>query len=197
MMEKTITNEQLNLLPLGQFNGTIVVVDSKHHVNSVVDQLRCTPLLGFDTETKPSFKKGVIHKVALLQLSTNETCYLFRLNKTGLTDSILSLFEDPRVVKVGVGVRDDLRMLNELVHFNPQGFVELQDIAIRQGFQDTSLKKLAAMLLDIRISKRQRLSNWEAEALSDGQLMYAATDAWIAFQIYQELMNGRSAETDN
>jgi ribonuclease D len=142
-------------------------------------------VIGFDTETKPSFKKGVTNKVALLQLSTRNTAYLFRINQIGLPREIVAILADKDILKPGVAIRDDIKGLQELVNFKPSGFVELQDEAKDMGIQNFSLKKLTAIACGFRISKGQQLSNWEAAELTEAQQLYAATDAWAALVIFE------------
>lgn len=187
-MEKTISDEALSLLPLRQFEGHVTVVETHADVVAAVNDLRQHPVIGFDTETKPSFTKGELNKVALLQLSSIENAYLFRINKIGLHPALIELLQDVMVVKAGVAVRDDIKALRRIAHFEPSGFAELQNIAKELGYKDASLKKLAAILCKFRISKRQRLSNWELDVLSGGQIVYAATDAWVALLIYNRLV---------
>lgn len=186
-MEKTITDEELKLLPIDQFNGPVVVIESVEHGHAAINILKNETVLGFDTETKPSFQKGSSNKVALVQLSTPNAAYLFRINKTGFFPDLVKLLEHPSILKVGVAVRDDLRALQKRAPFSPSGFVELQDVAHAQGYKDSSLKKLAGLLLGIRISKRQRLTNWDADVLTQSQIIYAATDAWVSLQIHNHL----------
>lgn len=186
-MEKTITKEELSQLPLKHFEGQVDVVEDPKVVEKLVGELERYEHIGFDTETKPSFQKGKINKVSLLQFSTNKKAYLFRLNKTGLHPALLRLLSDPNVKKIGVGIRDDIKGLNRLATFRAAGFVELQDHVKKVGIEDTSLKKLAGLVLNFRVSKRQRLSNWEAPHLSEGQILYAATDAWVALELLTKL----------
>ena len=177
----------MNLLPLKQFEGEIIVVEDHSVVYELVNTLKHEDVLGFDTETKPSFKKGAVNQVSLIQLSTFDKAYLFRLNNIGFHQAIIDLLKDESVLKVGVAIKDDLRHLRKIKTFLPGGFIELQTLATSLGYKDTSLKKLAALFMNIRISKRQRLSNWEAKELSQGQLTYAATDAWAALEIYNKI----------
>lgn len=186
-MVTSITSEELEGLPLVKFTGEIIVVERAEHFKMVTDELSNEKFIGFDTETKPSFTKGSRHEVSLLQLATADKAFLVRLNKTGLSGEILTLLSNPDIIKVGVGIRDDLRALKRLSEFEPAGFMEIQDFAQEAGLEDISLKKLAALVMNIRISKRQRLSNWEAETLSVSQLNYAATDAWAALHIFNGL----------
>lgn len=187
-MDNSISKEAIEELPLSQFSGVITVVDDASDVDGIVAKLQKERYLGFDTETRPSFKKGEMNRVSLLQISTSDEAFLFRLNKTGMTTSLIRLFENKSILKIGVGIRDDLRGLNKLARFKPGGFVELQDMVKAFGIDIFSLKGLAALVLNVRVSKRQRLSNWEAEELTTAQIDYAATDAWIALRIFNELM---------
>lgn len=186
-MQKTISKEELSLLPLRSFNGSVVVVEDSARVEEQVAEIEKYPVIGFDTETKPSFQKGKVNKVALLQISTSKKAWLFRLNKTGMHPALLRLLENPGVKKSGVGIRDDIKNLQRLKAFNPAGFVELQDYVREVGIEDTSLKKLAGLVLKIRVSKRQRLSNWESLHLTESQVLYAATDAWVGIELYRQL----------
>lgn len=183
--KEAITKEELNELPLGFFEGEIVVINNKRSVKKAVKYLENFPFLGFDTETRPSFKKGQINKVALLQLSTNERAYIFRIIDFELPESMLKLLSNPKILKVGAAIRDDIKTLQINKNFKPAGFVELQDEAQMLGIKNFSLKNMSAIVLGIRISKAQQLSNWEAPELSEAQLRYAATDAWISYKIFE------------
>ncbi|MDB4334879.1 3'-5' exonuclease domain-containing protein 2 [bacterium] len=186
-MQKSITHEEINELPLNQFNGPITVIENKEHILQVLEKLSTNSVVGFDTETRPSFKKGQSNNISLLQLSSDTECFLIRLNKTGITEELVQFFSNSSIDKVGVGIRDDIRGLQKLSDFEPAGFIELQTMATDKGFENFSLKKLAGILLKFRVSKRQRLSNWDAEELAQGQIVYAATDAWVALGIYKKL----------
>ena len=184
---ESITNEEVSQLPIGAFSGKIVVIDRPEDVATACEQLRQNPLIGFDTETRPSFTKGQTNKVSLLQLSGPDTVYLFRLNRIGFPETLRSLLSSRDHAKIGVGVYDDVRGLRSLHRFQPQNFIELQNVAPRYGITEKSLRKLAAIILHFRISKAQRLSNWEAQQLTPAQQLYAATDAWVGREIYIEL----------
>ncbi len=183
----SISNEELAKLPVLTFNGEIIVIDTQEQIEAACKDLARYPILGFDTETRPSFKAGIINKVALLQLSSPDRSYLFRLNKIPLDKPIIALLESKKIIKLGADVLGDLRALKGLRHFKEQGFVDLQKIVGDWGIADKSLKKMAAIVLSHRISKAQRLSNWEAANYTDQQKIYAATDAWICIQIYNKL----------
>ena len=183
-----ISNEQTALLPAIEFRGEIRVVEQERDIAAACKYLAAQPVLGFDTETRPSFRQGVTFRVSLLQLSSPEVCYLFRLNKIPLAKPILQLLEDRRVLKIGADVAGDLRSLRQIRHFRDGGFVDLQGIAPEWGIGEKSLRKLSAIVLGRRVSKAQRLSNWEAATLTDKQQLYAATDAWVCTRIYEQLL---------
>jgi len=189
MFKESITKEELVDLPLKWFEGEIVVVDTYDDLDRAVEALSKETVIGFDTETKPAFKKGVINNVALLQLSTQSQAFLFRLNKIGLPDEICEILSNPDIIKSGVAIHDDIKGLKILRLFEPAGFVELQDHAKEIGITNFSLKKLTGIACGFRISKGQQLSNWESDVLSDAQKVYAATDAWAALEIYNNFSN--------
>jgi len=182
-----ITEEEIRQLPRKEFDGEIYLIDTPEKLDKAMEMLQDKDLLGFDTETRPSFKKGQMHEVSLLQLSTADEAFLFRLNYIGLPSSLRQLLEDASVVKIGLALRDDLNGLQRLGKFKPQGFIDLQHIAQEHEVPHNGLKKLAALFLNYRISKSRskRLSNWEAEHLGPKQVRYAATDAWICLKLYQ------------
>lgn len=185
-----LTHEELDRLPLVQFEQDIQLVDTPEKLSAAVEAMRHETMLGFDTETRPSFKRGVTYNCALLQLSTETTAWLIRLNIIGVTDELVEILQDASILKAGVAIRDDIRGLQKWHNFRPGNFIELQDMARQLGLEDFSLKKLAAHVMGVRISKRQRLSNWEADTLTEAQQHYAATDAWVSLLIYKGLQNG-------
>jgi ribonuclease D len=191
--KESITKEELHELPLKQFDGEIVVITKKRDAKKAVAYLAKFPFLGFDTETKPAFKKGQVNEVALLQLSTDDKAFLFRLNQFEMPDSLLRLLSDHGIIKAGAAIRDDIKALQDKRPFNDGGFFELQDEAQRIGMKNFSLKKMAGIVLGFRISKAQQLSNWESPGLTEAQLRYAATDAWVSYKIYEHFMNHRDA----
>jgi ribonuclease D len=175
-------------LPRVLFQGRIVVVLTETEAEKAVRYLLKADILGFDTETRPSFKKGQQNKVSLLQVSTHDTCFLFRLNRFGLCPAIKKLLETKKVRKIGLSWDDDIRSLKALGDFKPQGFFELQQHMLELGIEDISLAKLYANIFGQRISKREQLSNWESDVLSTKQQGYAATDAWACIMLYEEYM---------
>ena len=183
----TIDNDSVAALEAARFGGRIVIVDKMEDVEAAYNDLKSHTMIGFDTETRPSFRAGVSYKVGLLQLSTPDTCYLIRLSHIRLDNRILKILGSRQILKVGADVSGDIRALHALRNFNADGFVDLQVEASRWGIEEKSLRKLSAIVLNKRVSKAQRLSNWEAESLSPQQQEYAATDAWICPEILKEL----------
>ena len=174
-------------MPAICFGGPIVVVDKPEQIEAACNDIQRWDIIGFDTETRPSFKAGVSHKVSLLQLSTPERCYLFRLNRIRLDNRILKILGSKRIRKIGADVAGDIRSLHALRHFQEDGFVDLQHEAPRWGIEEKSLRKLSAIVLGKRVSKAQRLSNWEAAQFTEQQISYAATDAWVCLEILAAL----------
>jgi ribonuclease D len=189
--QENITVEELAGCELSWFKGEIVVVDNLKTYNEVLPKLLGSDLLGFDTETKPNFKKGRKNSVSLIQLSTGNLAFLFRINKIGFPEELIRLLSNPYVIKAGVAVHDDIRFLKGVKKFSPDGFVDLQNFVRDYGIQSSGLKKLAAIVLGFRISKRQQVTDWEAKQLTEAQQVYAATDAWVCHQIYKKLTNGQ------
>ena len=183
----TIDNDSVAALEAARFGGRIVIVDKVEDVEAAYNDLKSHTMIGFDTETRPSFRAGVSYKVGLLQLSTPDTCYLIRLSHIRLDNRILKILGSRQILKVGADVSGDIRALHALRNFNADGFVDLQVEASRWGIEEKSLRKLSAIVLNKRVSKAQRLSNWEAESLTPQQQEYAATDAWICPEILKEL----------
>ena len=179
---------KIGSLPRVSFEGSIVTVITEKEAEKAVDYLLSQPILGIDTETRPSFKKGHVNEVALLQVSTHDVCFLFRLNLIGMSAAVIRLLEDTTVPKIGLSLRDDLMMLGRRAEFSRGRFIDLQNHVEEIGVEDMSLQKLYANFFGQKISKRDRLSNWEAEILKDKQKVYAATDAWACIMLYEELM---------
>lgn len=188
MIPYSITKEEINELPLGQFEGKIYLIDRADQVEEAVDFLEDQRIIGFDTETKPSFKKGQFNHVSLLQLSTSEQAFLFRLNKIGFPDPLRNLLEKENLVKIGAAVHDDLKGLKKLTDsFFPLSFFDLNDELKKVGFHNVGVRNLSGMVLKIRISKSEQVSNWESEILTEKQQRYAATDAWACLEIFHVL----------
>jgi ribonuclease D len=196
-MEKTnnhpyfsaVEDEFVKSLPVKTFPGAIRLIDHPSEFQGIVQRLSQSDVLGFDTETKPTFKKGRFHAVALLQLSTADEAFLFRLNKVRLPADIIRILENKDIIKVGVALRDDLNGLKKIMPMEPEGFIDLQQFVKSFGIEDNGLKKLVANILGFRISKKSQTSNWEQDTLTREQLEYAATDAWVCHQMYTTLAN--------
>ncbi|MBQ3255500.1 MAG: 3'-5' exonuclease domain-containing protein 2 [Rikenellaceae bacterium] len=183
----TITNEQTATLPAIRFEGKVQIVDTEQGLIEACNYLSQHSVIGFDTETRPSFKAGITNRVALIQLSTPERCYLFRLCRMKFGRELQRLLENPDIKKVGADVAGDIRSLNQLRHIRAAGFIDLQTIAPQWGIEEKSLRKLSAIVLGKRVSKAQRLSNWEAAQFTEQQISYAATDAWVCLEILAKL----------
>ena len=177
----------IGVLPRVFFEGKIVFVLSVSEADKAVKYLLSRDILGIDTETRPMFHKGEHHKVALLQVSDHDTCFLFRLNRIGMPRSIISFLEDTTVPKIGLSLNDDILMLHQRANFKKGNFIDLQDHVKELGIEDLSLQKLYANIFHQRISKREQLSNWENDVLTEPQKRYAATDAWACINLYEEM----------
>ena len=186
-----VSPEVIEALPLGVFPGEIVVIESfGEEYRAAIRYLRRQRVLGFDTETKPCFTPHTPQPgVALLQLSGPSKAFLFRVKSPGMLRELCNILSNPKIVKVGAATTDDVRGLQRYRRFAPQSFVDLQHLVADWGIRDKSVKKMAAIIMEVKISKAQQLSNWEAENLSDQQQKYAATDAWICREMYLKLMN--------
>ena len=185
LIRNTISKAEIAQLPKVLFEGRIFVVYTEADTEKAVEYLKTQQIVGVDTETRPSFKRGMTHKVALLQIATADTCFLFRLNRIGMPESLQNFLMSD-VLKIGLSLKDDFMMLRRRkdVHAEEGNWIELQDYVGRFGIEDRSLQKIYANLFGKKISKSQRLSNWEAETLTESQMRYAATDAWACVEIY-------------
>ena len=184
---KNIDNETLNKLPPGKFEGEIVLIDQKKQVNDCIERIRQDQILGIDSETRPNFIKGERHQVALFQISTASTAFLFRLNKIGFPHGLTDLLEDPEIIKIGLALENDLPELRRFGPINPASLVDLNKLCPQLGFEMIGARKLTALFFGYRVSKAQQTSNWEIENLTDAQMVYAATDAWICREIYLKI----------
>lgn len=188
ILKTSITKTELAELDAETYSGKITVIDNPDDAAKACSRLESVRLLGFDTETKPSFKRGERHVVALLQLSTLDECFLFRLNKMGTPKCIIDLLENENVTKVGLSIHDDFLNLHKRFNFTPGGFIDLQSFVKAYKIDDNSLSRIYGILFDKRISKGQRLSNWEAPTLTPHQQEYAALDALACLNIYNHLL---------
>lgn len=177
----------ISALPRELFGGRIFVITTSAEAQKAVDYLLSQTILGIDTETRPSFKKGHTNTVSLLQISTHDTCFLFRLNLIGITDALKKLLEDTTVPKIGLSLHDDIMSLHKRADFVPGNFIDLQDHVSELGIEDLSLQKIYANFFHKKISKSAQLINWDADVLTERQKLYAATDAWACIMIYEEL----------
>lgn len=189
MFQSTIDKEELKKLPLKAFPGTIHVVDSMAGLQKYLPVLKKEKVLGFDTETRPNFRKGRVNQISLVQFATPFHAFLLRITALNLPDKLIELFEDDSIIKIGAALHDDLIDLRRIRDFKAGGFLDLQKYVEAFGIENKGVAKLAGIVLGFRISKNQQLSNWDAESLTEAQQEYAATDAWVCLRIYNELQN--------
>lgn len=193
MFVSSISQEEIEKMDLAAFPGKIKVIDTVgKEFKEAIRYLKNKKVIGFDTESRPCFSAGQPHYgVSLLQLSGSQKAFLFRIKSTGMRKELCNLLSNKDIIKVGAAVHDDIRGLQKYADFTPESFVDLQKIVQDYGIKDKSVKKMSAIVLGYRISKTQQLSNWEAETLSESQMLYAATDAWVCREIYKKLMRSK------
>ena len=182
-----IDKSEISAMPTVAFEGRITTIDTPQAVDQAIIALSKESHVGIDTETRPSFRKGVQHDVSLIQLSTADTCFLIRLNRTGMPASLVSFLENKDIAKIGLSLHDDYQALCKRRKFKAGGFIDLQKEVGKYGIEEMSLQKIFAIMFTQRISKSQQLTNWENDVLTDKQKLYAATDAWACLKIYNEL----------
>ena len=193
----SITKEQLKELPVAMFPGEITVVETPEQEEEAFARLSQYDTVGFDTETRPSFRKGKVNNVSLIQVSTDDHCFLFRINKLGFTPAIRRFMENGAILKIGLSLKDDFNVLHRNSDFAPDGFIDLQQFVKEYAIRDLALSKIYGIIFDQRISKSQRLSNWEAPVLTEGQQIYASIDAWACLRIYNRLRSGEFHPEDS
>ena len=191
--KRKISKAEINELPLIAWEGEIQILESAEEMEAAASILANESHLGFDTETRPSFKKGDYYPPALIQLATEHCVYLFRISETETFDPLLPILESPDILKTGVAIKDDVKELRAMEDFTPNGFVEIADITVKLGYENRGLRALAGLLLEGRISKAAQVTNWARPKLDNKQVRYAATDAWISREIYRQAV----AERDN
>jgi ribonuclease D len=192
MFQSEIEKEAINKLDVKYFEGDIRIVDDMISFHAAMKEIQSYSFLGFDTETKPAFKKGINNKIALIQISNDTISWLFRVSSIGIPDQLKEFLEDESILKIGAGLNDDMRRLRAITQFKPGGFLDLQKYVEAFNIESKSLKKMVAIVLGYKISKSQQMSNWESDELSDQQQRYAATDAWVCLQVYNKLRNSIS-----
>lgn len=186
MFIPNISTDEIAKLKKISFPGKSIVASTHAQLEEWVPILSNETVLGFDTETKPSFKKGIVNGIALLQLASDSISLLVRVKETGLPDILLNLLENEHILKIGVAIHDDIKGLKRIRSFTPKGFIELQQLAPKFNIEEQGLRKMAAIVLNGKVSKRQQLSNWEAPQLTEAQIEYASTDAWICREIWNK-----------
>ncbi len=183
----SISKEEINKLPLYQFTGKTILIESKQAALEAIETIKNETILGFDTETKAAFKKGESYNVSMLQLGTDTHAYLFRLNKFPLIKELSAILENPKIIKVGVAISDDIKALKKLSDFKEQGFVDLAEVAKQKQITNFGLRALTAIFLKGRLSKKAKISNWQRETLTSAQIKYAACDAVVGYLIYKKM----------
>ena len=191
--KRKISKAEINDLPLIAWEGEIQILESIEKMEAVAATLANESHLGFDTETRPSFKKGDYYPPALIQLATKHCVYLFRISETETFDPLLPILESPHILKTGVAIKDDIKELRAIKDFTPKGFIEIADITAKLGYENRGLRALAGLLLQGRISKAAQLTNWACPKLNNKQVRYAATDAWISREIYRQAVAERDS----
>tara|TARA_B100000614_G_scaffold194254_1_gene175467 strand:- start:137 stop:724 length:588 start_codon:yes stop_codon:yes gene_type:complete len=187
-LKTKITKSEINNLPLGKFEGEIIVVDKRDKIPDAIKEIKLESIIGVDTETRPTFKKGALNKTALIQIATEKKVYLFRLNKVGFSLLLADIFENEKIQKIGIAILQDMKELSDQFKpFKHCNVIDLNILCKTLNFENIGARNLTAILLGFRISKRQQTSNWEANTLNENQLRYAATDAWVAREIYLTL----------
>ncbi|MDE5837853.1 MAG: 3'-5' exonuclease domain-containing protein 2 [Paramuribaculum sp.] len=189
--EVSILKEQIAVMPVVNYAGTISIINTPEQAEAAIEMILKSPVVGFDTETRPSFKKGQTNNVALMQVSNGEHCWLFRINRLGIEGAVKRFLETDAVLKVGLSIKDDFFVMHRSAEFEPRNFIDLQSFVRDYMIADSSLQKIYGILFGERISKGQRLSNWEAEELNDAQQKYASIDAWACLKIYRYLKDGK------
>jgi ribonuclease D len=187
MYQNEISKEEVAALELIQFEGPISLIDSLESFEKEIDQIARLPVFGFDTETRPSFKKGKVYPTSLIQIASLEQAWIIRVNRIGYPRQLMEILSGENPLKIGLGLQDDLRRLRADFQFEPDGFLDLQNYVQAFRIDEKGLKKISGIVLSKRISKSQQVSNWDADILSEAQLRYAATDAWICLKIYNSL----------
>lgn len=188
MFASTISTEEINQLELNAYKGEIIIVEEKQKLSTIFQEIGQYQHVGFDTETKPMFKRGEYNPVALIQIAIPSKVFLIRISKTGITEEILRFFENRKIKKIGVALSDDIKDLQKLKDFVPRGFIQLNELVKNIGIESNGLRKLTAILLGFRISKNAQVSNWAATTYTPKQITYAATDAWVCLTMFIKLM---------
>jgi ribonuclease D len=191
--KRKISKAEINELPLIAWEGEIQILESAEEMEAAASILANESHLGFDTETRPSFKKGDYYPPALIQLATEHCVYLFRISETETFDPLLPILESPDILKTGIAIKDDVKELRAMEDFTPSGFIEVADITVKLGYENRGLRALAGLLLQGRISKAAQVTNWARPKLDNKQIRYAATDAWISREIYRQAVAERDS----
>ncbi len=189
MFKSDISKVEINLLSQLEYKGNIYLIEDHKTLRSVYKEIENYNYVGFDTESKPCFVKGEKNNVAMMQIAIPDAVFLFRLNKLGLTQELIDILENENISKVGVAIKNDAKALQSMKNYKPRNFLELPDLSSKIGIRVNGLRSLAAVILNGRISKSAKITNWEADILTDKQVVYAATDAWACLEMYEKIKN--------
>ena len=181
---RSISKAEINALPLISWEGRTEILTTVEEMAEAVDRLKHETVLGFDTETRPTFKKGEYYPPALIQLGSPDCVYLFRICKTNTLSPLIPIFESSAIFKTGIAIKNDIKELKRMETFEPRGFIEITELTKTLGYKNCGLRSLAALLVQGRISKAAQVSNWARKDLDSKQIRYAATDAWISRELY-------------
>lgn len=184
-----LTRDQINQLPLHRYDGVVRLIGSDEDLAQTIPSLSKEKLFGFDTETRPTFKKGKSYLPSLLQLAGQKAVYIFQLRNLTFPNALIDILSNPKIKKAGVALDFDIKELQKISPFTPASFVELGKLASECGIGNKGLRGLAACVLGFRISKGVKTSNWERNDLTKAQIRYAATDAWVSREIYLKLID--------
>ena len=187
--KKYVSKDEIKNYSVEKFNGKISIIDKKKDLLDAYLFLKKQKIIGFDTESRPTFKKGVSSNVSLIQFSTKDEVFLFRINIIGFDDMLIDLINDKKIKKIGIAIFDDIKSLQKIKEFESNSVIDLNKLALNLGFESIGAVKLSILILGFSISKSARLSNWEKKDLTTSQIEYAATDAWICNMIYKKLLN--------
>lgn len=182
--QNRLSRDYVNSLPIIRFEGEVKVINDVSSASKIIKKLSREKMLGFDTESKPSFKPGVSHPISLIQISTLKTSYLFQVNGNGLIPLLEPLLTSPKIKKVGVGLAHDINKLKGFNDVTLDGLIDLSLLAKEKGIIQTGARGLTARYLQKRLVKTAQTTNWARSELSEKQKNYAATDAWVCLKIY-------------
>lgn len=192
--DRRMSKEEINACPMEHWSGPVSVVRTQEELSLAMTKLAGHTLLGFDTETRPAYKKGESYLPSLIQIASSKEAFIFQINQLGFPQVLQDILSDSTIIKTGVSLDYDIRELAKLSDFKAAGFFDLGHQAKKVGIQNHGLRGLAAVCLGFRISKAAQTSNWAKTVLTPQQIRYAATDAWVGRKIYLALQPSSDQE---